>query len=250
MVALDGIPFSAFCTSLDLRAAIKALSLPEELPKSSSTIRQLVLEFATHIRKTRGVEITKLKEEGHKFSATCDEWTSGRNRRFLNIVIHGSDSKFWNLGLYRIHGSMTAEKCVELLSNSLSEFNLSLKDDIVSLVTDGASVMVKVGRISASYHQLCFAHGIQLAITDVLYPRPETNSGEPDSVGEDTSDFDSDDDENEFNEGFQLEDEGENKISHETVKPLITKVRKLVKMFKRSPLKNETLQKYVHSKKK
>lgn len=37
MTSLDGIPFSTFCTSTDLKTAIKALSL-ENLPQSSTTI--------------------------------------------------------------------------------------------------------------------------------------------------------------------------------------------------------------------
>lgn len=247
MVALDGIPFLTFCTSLDLRAAIKARNLPEELPKTSTTVRKLVIDFANHVCQEQKIEITKLKETSHKFSATFDEWTSGGNRRFLNIIVHGIDSKFWNLGLTRIRGSMTAEKCVEIVSNSLSEFNLSLEDDLVSTITDGASVMVKFGRISATLHQLCFAHGVQLAITDVLYPSAKTDSPTPNSDDDESSDLDTDEDERELNEGFRIEDEVENEISHETMKPLVNKVRKVVKMFKRSPLKNEALQKYVQA---
>ena len=46
---------------------------------------------------------------------TTDEWISNTNRRFININTHLNDSKFWNLGLSRIHGSVRAEVCVELI---------------------------------------------------------------------------------------------------------------------------------------
>ena len=35
----------------------------------------------------------------------------------------------------------------------------------------GASVMVKVGKLLPCYQQLCYAHGIQLAVVDVLYKK-------------------------------------------------------------------------------
>ncbi|CAB3224184.1 unnamed protein product [Arctia plantaginis] len=39
------------------------------------------------------------------------------------------------------------------------------------MTTDGASVMVKVGKLVSCYQQLCFAHGIQLAVVDILYKK-------------------------------------------------------------------------------
>jgi len=64
---------------------------------------------------------------------------------------------------------LPAEKCVELLQAKLAEFGLRLENDIVCICTDGASVMSKVGRLISAEHQLCYAHGVQLAVVDVLY---------------------------------------------------------------------------------
>nr|AFH08794.1 raptor [Schmidtea mediterranea] len=75
-----------------------------------------------------------------------------------------SDNKFWNLGLCRIHGSMPAERCVILIENKLKEFA-----NIVSITTDGASVMKKAVKLINENNQLCLAHIIQLAIIKVLY---------------------------------------------------------------------------------
>ena len=44
------------------------------------------------------------------------------------------------------------------------------KKDIVCVTTDGAAVMKKVGRlISEVDQQLCFAHGIHLAVIKAFY---------------------------------------------------------------------------------
>lgn len=78
---------------------------------------------------------------------------------------------------------------------------------------------------------------------DVLYSLaqnktlPTTEQDGPECVSE------LDDDEEVLDIGFQIEESEEIEITNESVKPLVTKVRKLVNLFKRSPLKNEILQK-------
>ena len=63
---------------------------------------------------------------------------------------------------------MPSTKCIELVEKRLSMFGLCLETDIVSIVTDGASVMTKVGKQivadTGPAQQLCFAHGLQLAV--------------------------------------------------------------------------------------
>ena len=76
--------------------------------------------------------------------------------------------KHFNLGLVRIYGSCTAEHCVDIVEERLKSFNLNIKNDIIGITTDGASMMIKVGKIMLCYQQLCYAHGIQLAVIDVL----------------------------------------------------------------------------------
>lgn len=70
-------------------------------------------------------------------------WTSVRNRRYMNVNVH-SDLDVHNLGLFRVSGSCPAEKIIKILVEELAVFNLSLDKDIVSITTDGASVMQKV----------------------------------------------------------------------------------------------------------
>lgn len=81
-----------------------------------------------------------------RFSLTMDEWTSVRNRRYMNVNVR-EGSSVWNLGLIRAFGSCPASKCLEILELKLSEFGLGLKKHIVSITTDGCPVRVmkKVG---------------------------------------------------------------------------------------------------------
>ena len=91
----------------------------------------------------------------------------------MNVNVH-TENKFWNLGLCRIIGSMPAEKCVQILQDKLAGFGLSFNDN-VSITTDGAAVMKKVGKILNINQQLCFAHAIHLGVVKVLYTKKIAN---------------------------------------------------------------------------
>lgn len=117
------------------------------------------------------------------------------------------------------------------------------------MMTDGTAVMVKIGRLSPTHQQLCFAHGVQLAVIDVLYKKQSSDqpkSQEDDSSSEDDSD---EDDECEFDEFsiFQTSSNEEVQITHSLIRPLIDKARKTVRKFRKAPLHNEALQKYVQA---
>lgn len=122
MAALDGIPFQLFCTSEDIRKGLLARGFTD-IPQSPNTIRKYILRYADKIRNETIVRFNKLKE-GNKFSATTDEWSSTRNRRYINVNIHSKDET-WNLGLGRAFGKLPAEKVrINYISNLLiSEFN-------------------------------------------------------------------------------------------------------------------------------
>ena len=60
-----------------------------------------------------------------------------------------------------------------LVRKRLAEFKINYDSHIFASVTDGASVMVKFARISSHEGQLCQAHGIHLAVCDVMYVKKE-----------------------------------------------------------------------------
>lgn len=254
MTALDGFPFIVFITSNDLRQLLISKGY-SDLPKSAVTIRNRVVNFSLTIRKEIIDEFKRLKNTGKRFSSTFDEWTSTANKRFMNINVH-SQTKFWSLGLIRVHGSITAENCICVLKERLSRFDISLEKDIVAIVTDGPNVMLKVGKLVDTEHQLCFAHCIHLAVCDVLYNKKNIRdeSTANDINEDDNEEFDEDDDEE-----FDFPDSGLNILPQNdiiqdmpdltneyNINVVIKKIRKVVMYFKRSPTKNDTiLQKYV-----
>lgn len=283
MVACDGLPFRAFISSTDLRR----LMLAEghfDLPKSANTVNNMVQQ---HAGKVRSVIVSELKahvKNGKRFSLTFDEGSSVRNRRYMVINVH-DESQYWSLGLVRVSGSMPADKCIELVSQRLQEFGLSLENHIVAICTDGASVMCKVGRLMSAEHQVCLAHGIHLAVLDVLYKgrdgaparavartipaaaaesavelEDETEGDQgndpPSNIDGDSSHSDSeteieetnDNDIEEAEDQFEISEQSEDNIAQLSTeyKETIDRVRKIVKLFRKSPTKNDSiLQKYV-----
>ncbi|UYV81542.1 hypothetical protein LAZ67_20001485 [Cordylochernes scorpioides] len=108
MIALDGLSFSVFVTSKDLRKCLNALG--HEIPLFAETIKIKVCRYADTFREKVVRELQMEKEKGQLFSLTLDEWTSIRSKRYLNINIH-SRTKVWNLGLTRISGVFSSEQC-------------------------------------------------------------------------------------------------------------------------------------------
>jgi len=126
-----------------------------DLPKSPTGVKAVVINHAAKVRSFVLSELRLRLKEGKRFSLTFDEWTSVRNRRYMIINVHDDGPQFWSLGLLRVHGSMPAETCVDLIRKKLDEFGLDLDKDIVAVCSDGASVMCKVGKLLSAEHQLC-----------------------------------------------------------------------------------------------
>lgn len=110
MVALDGLTFNVFETSDELRQCLRARGF--NIPKTAKTFQRMVIQFSNDVRRKQKAEINDLISKGERFCTTFDEWTSLRSRRFINLILHGQNSKIWNIDLIRIFGSLTSEKCL------------------------------------------------------------------------------------------------------------------------------------------
>ncbi|GBN85180.1 hypothetical protein AVEN_93740-1 [Araneus ventricosus] len=168
MVCKDGAAHSLFCSSSDLRYLSSKSGF--QLPNSPNTIRSILTNFANTVKADLIIEFEYLKKQGKRFALSCDEWTSQKNHRYLNLSVRHKE-KHINLGLIRIHGSCTVEHTISLIKNRLERFGLDSDTDIIGVTTDGASVMVKVGKLMSCYNQLCFSHGLHLAVVDILYKK-------------------------------------------------------------------------------
>lgn len=126
-----------------------------------------------------------------------------------------------------------------------------MSSDIVNLTSD---VMKKLGRLIDAEHQLCMAHALQLGVIEVLYkkrPEAEQSENQPDSEVEESDETDTEE-ELEIDVNFSMDDlytTNEAELTGDcNIAELISKVRDVVKLFRRSPTKNdEILQKYVLS---
>ena len=148
-----------------------------DVPKSATTIRNMVIDYGKMIQQRYKLELINMKKQNRKFSLSFEEWSSLKNRRYLNLNVH-IQNKFWNLGLVRVHGSLPAESCIKLIEERMDLFGLNVHEDVVCIATDGAAVMLKVGKLLCCEQQLCFAHGIHLAVLDDLYKKPVYKSVE------------------------------------------------------------------------
>ncbi|KAF2892450.1 hypothetical protein ILUMI_13723 [Ignelater luminosus] len=119
--------------------------------------------------------------------------------------------------------------------------------------------MVKVGRLIKPDQQLCYAHGIQLAVVDVLYKQNyslseafnKEMSVQNEAIDEGTdenheSDLANEELDNDEDGSFDLSfpTSGEINLDMQYVE-VIKKVRKVVKLFKNSPTKNDLMQTYI-----
>ena len=148
---------------------------------------------------------------------------------------------------------MPAEKAVEIIDTRLSDFGIVRETDIIASTTDGASVMRKFGRLLKCENQSCHAHGLHLAVAKVIYEKPSVGSDE--SEDQENIEETENEEEEEADEEEEEENEGGNGIEDVStdVPPfndslphlniIITKVRKIVKTFKKSPVKNDFLSK-------
>ena len=235
LTALDRISFSTLASSKEIREGFLARNL--KIPATPQGVKKLVMGFASSVQDKVKVEIKQRRDGGEKFTLSFDEWTSKRNRRYMCLNLHCSDKTHYGLGMIRVNGSCPAEKALEIIQNKLTSFDIVMSRDVFAVVTDGATVMKKLGRIMEVTHQLCHSHGIHLAIGDVLYKKPLTQE-----VSEEEEDVENEDDEDEQGDWTEEVSGTETMDFSETYTNTIKKVRKIVLHFKRSPKQNDALQ--------
>ena len=173
LAAVDRISFNTISTSKQLRQAF--LAREYKLPQTVQNVRSIITSFSQTLKSDIKKMIEIKKGAGNFCSVTLDEYTSTRSRRYMNLNLH-YDSDPVNLGMVTIKGSMPVERVENLVNERLHEFSLKM-EDIVAATTDGASVIKSFKRMICCVHQLCFAHGYHLAVTDFLYARQNLFEG-------------------------------------------------------------------------
>lgn len=168
-----------------------------------------------------------------------DEWTSIKNRRYLNICLLGDETIFYNLGMVYIPGKCGAVEIRALMESRLNDFNINFEKHIVGTITDGPNVMKKFVRESCVNGIFCLSHAIHLAVFEIFYKKKAKEPVEEEKEHSDADDYEDvavfDDDNNETVE------------IHDNYKIVLANTRRIIKMCKKSPTKNCILQKYVVS---
>ena len=165
--AKHGIAFNILAQSEDIKRGLTAQGYKPY--NSTTSVSNAVSRYAKEVKRDIMELLEKKKKEDIRFSITTDEWTNNQNAGYGNFNVHMPDKDWVCIGTARIVGSLNAKAAEKELRQKLAEFGLSLETDVVATTTDGASVMERMGKDLPSLHQICMAHGLHLAVTDVLY---------------------------------------------------------------------------------
>lgn len=250
--AYDGFSINAIIRSTAIREFITKRGY--EMPRTRHTVKKLILEFYKEKVNELKIHLKTLKEKGEKFSITVDEWTDIKMKRYINVTLHLFNKSSYKLGLIKILNTCDASKTKELVAEKLSEFGLDFDRDIIASTHDGAAVMIKYGKLILGENQLCYNHGIHLAVADVFYKDKDTDNEDDDFSeyevpSESESEQSNTDDEDESIEhGCQLIEKQKSSnvmIPKRNIKIELENVRKLVRFFKYSSVKNAILQQHV-----
>jgi len=260
-VAEDGFSMSSIVKSQAINGYVRSKGF--DMPKCPTTVTKCILNYY-QMKKNETINIIKeMKKNNVKFSITMDEWTDNSMHRYLNISLHAliddiaKNFEVFVLGLIDIKGTCDAEQTKLHVTNKLTEFKIDIKRDIISSTHDAAAVMVKYGRISGIISQLCFNHGLHLAITDVLYKKHKSKFCDED---QDITNYDEEQIEVEPFENInnimnifddaniicKYEETDEIVEFTEDYQEIIAELRKIVRIFKSSSVKNSILQRYVY----
>ena len=238
--AKDGLSFSTIVKSEAIQGYVKNRNY--KMPTSSSTVQKYVVEFFEEKKAETKKSIERQLNQGEKFTITVDEWTDLVMRRYLNVTLHSANEQIV-LGLVPIVESCTSEKTEELVYERLQEFGVDFTRDIVASTHDGASVMVKYGRIISAESQCCYNHAIHLSVVETFYQKKSFAS-------EEETEFSEDDDDGSDRENDNLTFGSESDIPeiHSDFKVALNEMRRIIKFFRKSSVRTEILLKHVTKK--
>ena len=174
LAAVDRLAFQQIADSNFIRGAMVKQGLPSHT--SSNTVRHKVFQYYDEAKVIMIDHLQKKIKENCRFALSFDEYT-GKNRRYLTINVHSDNGVCYNLGMVRVWSSQTAETILKLVELRLADFKMNFTH-IAAMVTDGASIMIKLGRIAPCEHVVCLSHTLHLVITDVFYPKQKSGSGD------------------------------------------------------------------------
>ena len=167
MAAKHGISFHVLAHREDIKRGLEAQGYKPY--NSRTSVSNAIKRYAKEVKCDIKELLKKRKTEDIRFSITTDEWTNNQNAGFGNFNVHMPDRDWVCIGTARIVGSFDAKGAEKKLREKCEDFGLALETDVVGTVTDGVSLMKAMGKNLPTLHVICMAHGLHLAVTDVLY---------------------------------------------------------------------------------
>ena len=141
LAAVDRLSFLQIASSTFIRNSMTMHGLRSHT--SHTTIKDKVFQYYDEAKEQVIDHLQKKIKENCRFALSFDEYT-GKNKRYLTINVHSEDGVCYNLGMVRVWSSQTAETVLKLVEVRLADFKMNF-DHITGMVTDGASIMVKLG---------------------------------------------------------------------------------------------------------
>ena len=142
MIAVDGFTFNQIAKSYDIRERFAADGY--KIPHSEVTVRKIFMDYYKESKEEFIESIKSRIEKGERFSLAFDEATNG-NKRYMDISLHSEESAE-SLGMPRVVGSLNAEKAIQMVTARCKEMGIDFDSIIVGNITDGATVVVKIGK--------------------------------------------------------------------------------------------------------
>ena len=134
-----------------------------------TAVSKAVRRYATAVKNDIITLLETKIKNGERFSVTLDEFTARNNCRFTDFNVHFPWLEPKCIGMKRIHGSLDSEAAAEAVEEQLCQYGLDINVHVVANTTDGCSMMVSMGKMLPTIHQLCMAHAIHLSVVAVVY---------------------------------------------------------------------------------
>jgi hypothetical protein len=121
---------------------------------------------------------------------------------------------------------------------------------VIATTGDGAAVMVAFGKLFPFTYLLCLSHALHLAVSDIIYNKRAQSAfnfvvhNESSDEGE-TSDTESATESMNEEDAMATDDPEENDVNDTNYGDVITRMRKIIKIFRRSSYNNDILQKKI-----
>ncbi len=153
---VDDKGFLKFCDALD-----KRYQVPSRMHLRNSLLPEKFDKVQEAVKKRLGL--------ASSVSVTSDLWTSSNNSGFMALTCH-----WWNekegkldsaiLDCHHVQGRHTAEMIQEEAEKVLQWFGI--RDKVITFITDNGTNIVKAVRLMGIRRFSCFAHLLNLVVTD------------------------------------------------------------------------------------